>query len=251
MAASPWPLIHGEREALAAGLASRADEQWATASLCPGWTVRDVLGHMTATAKMTEMAFFVAFAGSGFRFNDMTAKKIAGEATAVPSEGLTAFRGQLTATSHPPGPAEAMLGESVVHSEDIRRPLGITRDYPPEAVIRVADFFKGSNLLIGSKKRIAGLRLRATDAEWSTGAGPEVSGPAPSPLLAMTARAAAPAGPPAAAQARHQARPSGRAGQRPGRVRAEPRRAARCRTHREPGCRPGIRCDRILRDLAG
>jgi uncharacterized protein (TIGR03083 family) len=190
MAASPWPLIHGEREALAGDLASLTDEQWATASLCPGWTVRDVLGHMTATAKMTEMAFFVAFAGSGFRFNDMTAKKIAGEATAVPSEGLTAFRGQLTATSHPPGPAEALLGESVVHSEDIRRPLGITRDYPPEAVIRVADFFKGSNLLIGSKKRIAGLRLRATDAEWSTGAGPEVSGPALSLLLAMTGRAA-------------------------------------------------------------
>jgi uncharacterized protein (TIGR03083 family) len=191
MASSPWPLIHGEREALAADLASLTDEQWATASLCPGWTVRDVLGHMTATAKMTELDFFVAFAGSGFRFNEMTAKKIAGEATAVPSEGLSAFRGQLTATSHPPGPAEAMLGESVVHGEDIRRPLGITRDYPPEAVIRLVNFFKGSNLLIGSRKRIAGLTLRATDAEWSTGAGPEVSGPALSLLLAMTGRAAA------------------------------------------------------------
>jgi uncharacterized protein (TIGR03083 family) len=50
MASSPWPLIHGEREALAAELASLTDEQWATALLCPGWTVRDVLGHMTATA---------------------------------------------------------------------------------------------------------------------------------------------------------------------------------------------------------
>jgi len=53
------------------------------------------------------------------------------------------------------------------------------------------NFFKGSNLLIGSKKRIAGLRLRATDAEWSTGTGPEVSGPALALLLAMTGRAAA------------------------------------------------------------
>lgn len=31
-------------------------------------------------------------------------------------------------------------------------------------------------------------RLRATDAEWSTGAGPEVSGPLLSLLLAMTGR---------------------------------------------------------------
>lgn len=191
MAPSPWPLIHGERAALAADLTALTDEQWASASLCPGWSVRDVLGHMTATAKMTPGKFFAAFAGSGFRFNEMTAKLVAGEATATPAEGLTEFRGQLTATTHPPGPAESMLGESVIHSEDIRRPLGITRDYPPEAVIRVADFFKGSNLLIGSKKRIAGLRLRATDAEWSTGTGPEVAGPVLSLVLAMTGRRAA------------------------------------------------------------
>jgi uncharacterized protein (TIGR03083 family) len=191
MAASPWPLIHGERAALAADLAPLIDEQWATPSLCPGWTVRDVFGHMTATAKMTQLKFLAAFAASGFRFHEMTAKFVAQETAGTPAAGLAEFRGQLTATTHPPGPAEAMLGEAVVHGEDIRRPLGFTRDYPPEAVTRAADFFKGSNLLIGSKKRITGLRLRGTDADWSTGAGPEVSGPLLSLLLAMTGRAAA------------------------------------------------------------
>jgi uncharacterized protein (TIGR03083 family) len=191
MATSPWPLIHAERSALAADLASLTDQQWATPSLCTAWTVRDVLGHMTATAKLTPPKFFAALAGSGFRFNEMSAKGIAQETTGTPAQGLAEFRGQLTATTHPPGPAESMLGEAVIHSEDIRRPLGITRDYPLEAVTRVADFFKGSNLLIGSKKRIAGLKLHATDAEWSTGAGPEVSGPLLSLVLAMTGRAAA------------------------------------------------------------
>ena len=50
-----------------------------------------------------------------------------------------------------------------MHSEDIRRALGIKHNYPTNAVAQVADFFKGSNLLIGSKRRIAGLTLRATD----------------------------------------------------------------------------------------
>ena len=50
---SPWPLIHDEREALAADLATLTDEQWATRSLCAGWSVRDVLGHVIATAKIT------------------------------------------------------------------------------------------------------------------------------------------------------------------------------------------------------
>ena len=52
-------------------------------------------------------------------------------------------------------------------------------------------FFKGSNLVIGSKKRVAGLKLNATDADWTHGDGPEVSGPMISLLMAMTGRKAA------------------------------------------------------------
>lgn len=188
---SPWPLIHAEREALIADLGTLADEQWATQSLCDDWTVRDVLGHMIATAKMTPPAFFAALAGAGFRFNAMNAKNISREATPAPSDGLAEFRRHVKDTTHPPGPVDAMLGEAVIHSADIRRPLGISREYPEEALTRVADFFKGSNLLIGAKRRIAGLALRATDTGWSTGSGPEVTGPHLSLALAMTGRSAA------------------------------------------------------------
>ena len=188
---NPWPLIHAEREALAADLATLTDEQWATRSLCANWSVRDVLGHMTATAKMTPPKFFASFAGAGFKFNNMTAKGVAAEATAPPEAGLANFRDHLKDTTHPPGPVESMLGEAVIHSEDIRRPLGITREYPPEALVRVAQFFQGSNMIVGAKQRIAGLTLRATDTDWSTGSGPEVTGPQLALVLAMTGRSAA------------------------------------------------------------
>jgi uncharacterized protein (TIGR03083 family) len=188
---SPWPLIHAEREALAQDLATLDEGQWKTQSLCPRWSVRDVLGHMTATARMTTPRFLAEFAAAGFRFHEMSASNVRRETAGTPAEGLAAFRALGTATTHPPGPVEAMLGEAIIHSEDIRRPLGIHRDYPRAAVIRVAEFFKRSNLLIGSKNRIAGLALRATDADWGTGAGPEVSGPMLSLVLAMTGRAAA------------------------------------------------------------
>jgi uncharacterized protein (TIGR03083 family) len=188
--ADPWPIIHTEREALAADLEALTDAQWATPSLCALWSVRDVLAHMTATAKMTQGRFIAHLVGSGFRFNAMAAKDVAAELGAAPADTLAGFKTQLKATSHPPGPIDAMLGEAILHSEDIRRPLGIPHSYPPDAVTRVADFYKGSNLLLGSKKRIAGLTLRATDSEWSTGAGPEVAGPTLSLLLAMTGRKA-------------------------------------------------------------
>lgn len=185
---SPWPTIHAERSALAADLDSLTQEQWDTASLAHGWTVRAVLGHMTATAAMTPPKFFAALARSGFRFNAMTSKLIAQQCDGPPADTLRRFREQANATTHPPGPLDSWLGETIVHSEDIRRPLGITHEYPIDAVTRLADFYRKSNLLIGGKKRVAGLKLRATDTDWTAGAGPEVAGPALTLLLAITGR---------------------------------------------------------------
>ena len=52
----------------------------------------------------------------------------------------------------------------------------------------MADFYKNSNTLIGTKSRISGLALRAVDTTWSHGEGEEVVGPMLSLLMAMTGR---------------------------------------------------------------
>jgi uncharacterized protein (TIGR03083 family) len=191
MPKDPWPLIHAERRALLDDVKPLSEEQWATASLCDGWSVRDVFGHITATAKQTPPRFFAGLIGTGFKFNALMDKLVARE-TAVPASAQIAeFESRITATNSPPGPGDTWLGEIIVHAEDLRRPLGITRQYPPEAVTRVIDSYKGSNLLIGGKRRVAGLGLRATDADWSTGVGPEVTGSALSLLLATAGRESA------------------------------------------------------------
>jgi uncharacterized protein (TIGR03083 family) len=186
----PWPTIHAERKALAADLQGLSDDQWRTPSLCTGWNVEQVLGHMTATARMTPPGFFLKMIKAGFGFDKMANAAIAEETKAGPARTLQSFEEVRTSKKHPPGPTDTWLGETIVHSEDIRRPLGIKHDYPADAAKQVADFYKGSNLLIGSKKRIAGLTLRATDTDWSTGEGPEVAGPIVSLVLAMTGRPA-------------------------------------------------------------
>jgi len=186
-----WPVIHTERKSLAGDLRPLTDEQWDSASLCPGWTVRDVLAHMTSAASLTPPAFFGTLIGSGFSFEKLQAKGIAGHRGDSPADTLAGFEKVQTLVKHPPGPANTWLGEVIVHSEDIRRPLGIEHRYNTEALVQVADFYKGSNALIGSKNRIAGLALRATDADWSHGTGPEVSGPMLSLVMTMTGRKAA------------------------------------------------------------
>ncbi len=186
----PWPSIHAERRALISDLDSLPEERWATPSLCANWTVRQVLGHMVATAKMTPPRFILGLASAGFRFDAMSAHDVARETVGPPGDTLAHFKQLVGATNHPPGPITAMQGEVVLHSEDIRHPLGIKREYPLALLTTVADFYKGSNLLLGSKTRISGLTLGASDAAWTTGTGPEVTGPMISLLLAMTGRPA-------------------------------------------------------------
>lgn len=186
-----WATIASERKALADDLGSLTDAQWDTKSLCDAWTVRDVLAHMTATAKISPGTFVGKLISSGFSLTKVQDKDIARERGSSPAETLANFKSILDSRKSPPGPKDTWLGEVVVHSSDIRRPLGIDHQFPTDAAVQVADFFKGSNLIIGAKRRIAGLQLRATDADWTNGTGPEVAGPIASLVMAMTGRKAA------------------------------------------------------------
>lgn len=187
-----WKAIASERASLIDALSGLSDGAWEQPSLLPGWRVRDVVAHMVATAYMTPPKFFVKLAGSGFRFHSMTAKEIRRLTGAHDSAGLLAlYRSRIDSRTAPPGPAPTWLGETIVHGEDVFRALGPYRDHPLPHVTAVANFYVGSNLLIGAKNRVAGIRLRATDADWSHGAGPEVTGPAIALVMAMTGRRAA------------------------------------------------------------
>ena len=185
-----WTVVRAERGALADDLNGLSDAQWEIPSLCPRWTVQDVVAHQTATASLSPVTFFVRFAVKGFNFDRFADGEIARRKGATPAETLARFRTVRESTSAPPGPKLSWLGETIVHSEDIRRPLGIAHTYPDDAVRSVLDFYKGSNTLIGTKSRIRGLQLKATDQDWSHGGGPLVEGPMLNLLVAATGRAA-------------------------------------------------------------
>ncbi|MBW0014936.1 maleylpyruvate isomerase family mycothiol-dependent enzyme [Mycobacterium sp.] len=189
-----WSTIAAERGALADDLAGLTPTQWDTPSLCAGWTVRDIVAHLSATASLNPATFFAGMLKSGFNFDRFANGQIAKHRGAGPDATLAEFRRLQNSTSAPPGPKTSWLGEVVIHGADVRRPLGIQHSYPPDAVRQVLDFYKSSNMLIGSKKRIAGLELSATDDDWRYGEGDtnaRVEGPMLSLLLAMTGRSAA------------------------------------------------------------
>jgi uncharacterized protein (TIGR03083 family) len=186
--AEVWPYIHSERSQMADTLASLSAEQWPAASWCKGWSVQDAAGHILHAAEQTPVNFYKELVLAGFRFDVFTDRAAKRLSALGPDELIRRLRARTSTTNHPPAPVMAMLGEIVVHGEDIRRPLGIEHEPPQAAVIAIADSWKNTNLLIGAKRRIAGVRLQATDADWNHGEGPEVSGPLMALVLAMVGR---------------------------------------------------------------
>ncbi|UBU13083.1 maleylpyruvate isomerase family mycothiol-dependent enzyme [Nonomuraea gerenzanensis] len=189
-AADDWALIHAERAALAADLAGLAEERWAAPSLCAGLTVREVLAHLTAGASLTPLRWLAGVIRCRFDFDKQVAMRLAEHLGADGAETLRRFEHVVTSTTSPPLPALAMLGETVVHGEDIRRPLGLRRDHPIGTVTRVAEYYRGSDLVVQAKGRIGGLRLAATDGPFEAGSGAVVSGTTVALIMAMTGRAA-------------------------------------------------------------
>lgn len=191
-----WPMIAIERGSLVDALADLPEDAWAQPSLCANWTVKDVAGHMAGTGFMTPGKFFGRLIGSGFSFDKFTAKEVAAQtAGKSPADIVATLRSQVDRRNAPPGPTMAMLGEVIIHGEDIFRSRGAYREHKTEHVVAVADFFKKSNLIIGAKKRIDGVHLKATDTEWEytggAGTGQQVSGPIIAIVMAMTGRNAA------------------------------------------------------------
>ena len=188
-----WDMIRAEREALADRLAELPDEAWSSPTLCEGWQVRDVVGHLVAIGSMSAAKFAAGMAKNHLNFEAFQAEGIRTNSEGrSPAELLAAFRATVSSHRKPPGPTKTVLGEVLVHSEDIFRPArqGFG-DHPLEHVVAVADFYKRNRFPLAVKRRIAGVTLRMTDAEWSYGSGPEVAGLGISILMAMAGRTSA------------------------------------------------------------
>jgi uncharacterized protein (TIGR03083 family) len=185
-----WPLTERERITLADDLAALDPGEWDAPSLCSQWQVRHVVAHLIAGATMGTRATVAGLVRNGFNFNRFMARDaLARGDELTPSELLFPLRaGASSETTAPMSkPADALL-EVVVHGQDIRRPLGIPQHLPGETLVCVADRLKHYGFPFGTKKRIAGLQLEATDASWTTGSGALVVGTLEALIMVMAGR---------------------------------------------------------------
>lgn len=186
-----WAMVHSERQALITDLEKLDDEQWDRPSLCEGWTVHDVAAHLVDTARTTRVGFVAAMVRARFDFDRQNMRGVRRQRGDSPAETLRKLREVATRTSTPPAPLDSRLVEEIVHGEDIRRPLGLVRSYPEEAVVRAIRLQARTPAAIGgAKELLTRISLTADDLELPLGDGPQVRGPALSLLLAVTGRRA-------------------------------------------------------------
>ncbi len=188
-----WDAVHEERRRLVADLRGLAPELWQTPSLCPGWSVHDVVAHLVDSAATTRLGFVRQMLSARFDFDRANDRGVARHRAVDPRETLNAFRAVTDRTDTPPGPLATRLVEAYVHGEDVRRPLGINRRYPGEHVMTALDYIARTGARFGGgRERVRGLRLSPHPDGRAIGQGPDVRG---TPIALLLAASGRPTGP--------------------------------------------------------
>ena len=177
-----------ERTDFAAFLETLTPRQWDAPTLCDDWRVRDVVAHVVSYDDLSTTAAVGRIVRAGFSLRKANHARLAELAGLSPDEIMATVRRNieprgLTAVAG----ARVALTDGLIHHQDIRRPLGLPREIPPERLHRVLGFAMTAPPL-GARRRVRGLRLVATDLDWTHGDGPEVRGPAEPLLLASAGR---------------------------------------------------------------
>ena len=100
--------------------------------------MHDVVAHLVDVALTTRLGFAIDMAQARFDFDRQNANGLERARGATPQQTLERLRDVATRTSTPPAPLDTRIVEEVIHGEDIRRVVGLRRDYPDEAPSGIA-----------------------------------------------------------------------------------------------------------------
>ena len=170
------------------------DRQWRSPTLCKGWDVHTVAAHLLQPFLVGFGQFFLV----SLRYRGDTARVVdhvtRGLAQRTREEIVATLRARAADRVDPPrvGPI-GPFAETCIHLRDIARPLGLPADVPTEDWTVLLEYMSGprpAEALV-APGRLRGLRLVATDAAWSSGAGSEVTGTAEALGMAAAGRPSA------------------------------------------------------------
>lgn len=189
-AVDAFDAVAEERRGLADLFDQLTSPQLARPSLCGAWTVHDVAAHLVTPVEVRIPEFLLTMLASRGNFDRTNQKMTARRATRPIHELTAVLRSRADSRFAPPGMGpEAPLTDLLVHGLDVRRPLEISRKIPTERIRACLDFLTARPRSgFTPAGRLTGLRLEATDLDWSAGDGLAVHGTGEDLLLAVSGR---------------------------------------------------------------
>ena len=184
-------MARDEREEFAALLEGLTPQQWTSPTLCEQWRVCEVAVHTVSYDELSTAGLVGRFLKGRLNADRINAIGVADYADSAP-EQITAM---IRAHAEPHGltggfGGRIALTDGMIHQQDIRRSVGIPRTIDQERLRTALDFARFAPTIRGAW-RARGVRLVATDLDWSHGSGPEVRGTGEALLMAMAGRRAA------------------------------------------------------------
>jgi uncharacterized protein (TIGR03083 family) len=181
--------IAADRRDLATVLDGLTAAQWDAPSLCVGWSVRQVMAHLTMPLRYSARDFLLEMVKAGGRFQRMSDGVARRDATLPAAELIAALRDNAEHPWKPPGGGyEAALTHGVIHGFDITGALGIERRIPAEPMRAVLDTVDGAQSRRHFGTRLGDVELQAVDLGWSSGSGAPLLGRAQDLALLLTGR---------------------------------------------------------------
>lgn len=165
-----------------------------TASLCAGWQVRDVLGHLVMSVELGFRPFLIEVLRDRGRVS-RSSQRLACEFGQRPVAELVRTLRHLSTNIAAPGVGPlGPLADACIHLRDVAIPLGMDTTVPLEDWRSVLNFLITSRARAGGfvpRGRLDGLAFRASDQDWSTdtsAADSPIIGPSESLALAISGR---------------------------------------------------------------
>ena len=187
-----WERASKVRHDLADIVEGLSPEQLDQPSLCDQWTARGVFCHVTSFVETPLPRFMWTIAKNRGDFGKASQDMATTQLRRPVADVIASLRTKSTKSAAlPTFPEEMTIADVAVHTQDIRRPLGLPGSLDDETVTTALDFITGHKLgstLIQDRPPLEGVHLVATDMDWSSGEGAEISGPGESLLMAVARR---------------------------------------------------------------
>ena len=184
-------MARDEREGFASFLDGLTSRQWNSPTLCELWTVREVAIHTVSYDELTTAGLVGRFLKGRLNTDRINAIGVADYSDRSPQQITVLIRSYAQPHGLTGGfGGKIALTDGMIHQQDIRRSIGLPRTIDPERLRTALNFARFAPTIRGAW-RARGVRLVASDLDWSHGRGPEVRGPGEALLMAMAGRRAA------------------------------------------------------------